>query len=349
MKSADIVIIGAGPAGCMLAFLLASNFNVLILEQKKLPRKKSCSGVLIKKSVEIIELYVGSIPENVKCKPETTNGLVIHTSSGETYDFQDNGINILRERFDHWLLQQAQLKGAQITDNSVILEIVEEADGAVLTVKTGNEIYKIQTNLIIACDGVFGTSRKLMMVEPLNRVITLQKYFRGVAPIDPAKFYAFTSPEYSGYDAWINTKDEIVIIGTMAETLPKARAYFEEFSSYLMNNLDFRLQEEISEEIWAIPLVIPDTPIVYRKGKVFYAGEIAGFLNPFGEGISIALKSAIALSSACKKELSTINIDYDSLEKNYIENMASEVRYMRNQWSLIKDLSPEFWKNAIRN
>ncbi|NJK95117.1 MAG: hypothetical protein HC831_05325 [Chloroflexia bacterium] len=49
MQRTDALIIGAGPAGCMAAFVLADYFNVTLIELKPIPRRKSCSGILIKK------------------------------------------------------------------------------------------------------------------------------------------------------------------------------------------------------------------------------------------------------------------------------------------------------------
>lgn len=45
----DFIIIGAGPAGCTAAAQLAERgLKVLLVEKCRLPRYKSCSGVLIK-------------------------------------------------------------------------------------------------------------------------------------------------------------------------------------------------------------------------------------------------------------------------------------------------------------
>lgn len=46
----DFIIIGAGPAGCTAAAQLAERgLKVLLVEKCRLPRYKSCSGVLNKK------------------------------------------------------------------------------------------------------------------------------------------------------------------------------------------------------------------------------------------------------------------------------------------------------------
>jgi len=48
----DVIVIGSGPAGSAAAKTLADmGYRVLIVERFKLPRYKSCSGVLIKKTM----------------------------------------------------------------------------------------------------------------------------------------------------------------------------------------------------------------------------------------------------------------------------------------------------------
>ena len=56
----DVIVIGAGPAGCTAAKALAEKgYEVLLVEKFKMPRYKSCSGVLIKKSMELVKKYFG--------------------------------------------------------------------------------------------------------------------------------------------------------------------------------------------------------------------------------------------------------------------------------------------------
>lgn len=46
----DVIVIGAGSSGCTAAKILSEQgYKVLLIERHKLPRYKSCSGVLIKK------------------------------------------------------------------------------------------------------------------------------------------------------------------------------------------------------------------------------------------------------------------------------------------------------------
>ena len=49
----DVIVVGAGPAGSTAAKVLADKgLHILLVERHKLPRYKSCSGVLIQKTIE---------------------------------------------------------------------------------------------------------------------------------------------------------------------------------------------------------------------------------------------------------------------------------------------------------
>ena len=72
----DVVIAGAGPSGAAAARGLANEgLEVLVLEKKKLPRYKICSGIIFKKSQDITEKYFGKIPSSVYVKPEFLKGV----------------------------------------------------------------------------------------------------------------------------------------------------------------------------------------------------------------------------------------------------------------------------------
>ena len=67
----DVVEIGVGPSGCVAVKMLAEKgYKVLLVEKCKIPHYKSCSDILIKKSMELVECYFGEcIPSSVMCSP----------------------------------------------------------------------------------------------------------------------------------------------------------------------------------------------------------------------------------------------------------------------------------------
>ena len=70
-KNYDVVIVGAGPSGAATARgLVNEGLEVLVLEKRKLPRYKMCSGIIFKKSQDITERFWGKILESAYVTPK---------------------------------------------------------------------------------------------------------------------------------------------------------------------------------------------------------------------------------------------------------------------------------------
>jgi flavin-dependent dehydrogenase len=330
----------------MTAILLSGIFKVLIVEREKLPRHKSCSGVLIKKSVDLIHEYLGELPEYVHGAPKRTTGLSVITSS-RTFDFMGDGRNIVRGKFDYWLTKEALKRGADVLEHADVLRIQRESS-ITLTVSQGKEIRAIETTLLIACDGINGCSRRLLGVKKQRNVVTYQKFYTATIDIDASKFYAYTSPQFSHYDAWVHAKDGMVAIGVIATKRSEAQHYHARFLDSLTHTRHLRITEAIREETWRLPVVIPEFDLLLNEENIFFAGEVAGLLNPFGEGISLALSSAIALATSCRAQRHNLS-QYDAIVEGYTTLLSKDVSYMKRQWDFLMEIAPEFRQNVANS
>lgn len=119
----DAIIIGAGPTGATTAKILAENdMKVLVVERMKLPRNKSCSGMLIKKAVDLVKKYYGeSVPDSVKCTPYDNYGMFFTDENGKEYVFKQDALNVWRSKFDYWLIEKAVAAGVELRDKTSAL------------------------------------------------------------------------------------------------------------------------------------------------------------------------------------------------------------------------------------
>jgi flavin-dependent dehydrogenase len=336
MKKYDFIIIGAGPAGSTAARMLGGRYNVLVLEKMNLPRKKSCSGVLIHKAAERVKEVFGNIPDSVIAWPRETHGITILTGSG-SYEFGDDGKNVCRETFDYWLIEQRNKENVELVCGVKI----KKYDPLAVTVEYEKEgaVEIVQAQAVIACDGINGITRNLSGVKRQKKVVTYQRTVEGSINADKSKFYAFTSPEYSYYDAWFNSKDGKITYGVSGYSKAELNRCMYKFESHMEKEYGLLVKQQIEEEYWSLPLITGNHEIVLRKGNMFFCGESAGMLNPFGEGMYMAFESAYILSSVIS---ASAGKSVESIASAYIHEMEEPENYMKRQWALIKRIAPEF-------
>lgn len=336
----DIIIIGAGPTGCTAGKILAENgFNTLIVEKFKMPRYKSCSGQLIERSINLIsQIFNEKIPDNVTCKPRENLGMIFTNDKGKEFRFEQNGLNIWRSSFDSWLSEKAAQYGAEIRDDTLAIDCIQNKDFVTVTLKNNNSIYKEKAKYVINCEGVAGTIKRKVLGCEFPYIITFQTYNQGCIDLDSHYFYAYLQPELSEYDAWFNVKDNKLVLGVAVKNNAKIKFYYSRFISYMKKMHNLKIECQLQTDKWLMPHILPGCKINYGKERIFFAGETAGFLNPMGEGISIGIESAYCIANAIKNNFD----DTDKIHDDYILKAESLQIHMKRQWNLVARLTDTF-------
>jgi flavin-dependent dehydrogenase len=340
----DVIVIGAGPTGSSAARELASNgYKVLLLEKFKMPRNKSCSGVLIKKSMDLVEQYFGeATPFSTQCTPTDNRGMIFTNDKGKEYRYEQEGLNIWRSSFDYWLTQKAVEAGAVFRDETVATSCVEHLDGVDVQLKGRIECTE-HAKYVIACDGVVSSIKRKLINVPKNYITTYQTFNKGFIDLDYHYFYAYLQPQLSEYDAWFNVKDNYLIFGVSVKDIRKIKYYYSQFLSYMEQHHNLKIEKQEREEKWLMPHIMPGCQVEYGKGKVLFAGETAGFLNPMGEGISAGMESGCAAAKAIEQYgLCSYNYDLDEVYSAYQYNTATLRNYMVRQWNFVTSMASTF-------
>ena len=336
------MVIGAGPAGCITSKRLSdAGYDVLLVERMKIPREKSCSGILIKKSINLIENEFGKIPPSVLCKPNISRGIIITNEENQTFKFESDGLNVWRSSVDEWLALKAQIAGAELRQSTSAISCEEKQDHVSLKFHDG-EIYEEKARIVVACDGAGSTIKKNLFKNPNNYVFTYQTFCRGTIDLENDFFHAFLDSKLSQYDAWFNVKDDFLIFGVGVKEPAKMKMYHSKFISFLNSKFNAKIESYVKEEIGIMHSVIPGCPINLGMGRILFAGEAANFLNPIGEGISSALASGYAAAESVKSTYKTNNFSVKSLIDTYHYNILSEKEYMTRQWAILASMSPKF-------
>src|ERR1700712_5567048 len=128
----DILIAGAGPAGCAAAYDLArAGKRVLLLDRRSFPRPKACACGLTRKTLKALRYSVDPVIERV-CKE-----IVLQRARNSTNNIADESSEVrirsrnpicamaVRERFDEFCLQQTLAAGAQLRKIETIAALRE--------------------------------------------------------------------------------------------------------------------------------------------------------------------------------------------------------------------------------
>lgn len=328
----DIIVVGAGPTGSTAAKVLAEKgFRVLLVERHKLPRYKSCSGVLIQKTLDLVRRYYGKdVPYCVTCTPVENRGMIFTDDKGREFRFEQGGLNVWRSAFDNWLTEQAASSGAEVRDNTSAISCEEQADSITVTLH-GESSYTETARYIIDCEGVTGVLKRKLLGGSKDSITTFQTFNQGTIQLDPHYFYAYLQPELSEYDAWFNVKDEMLVLGVSVKDTSRIEHFYQRFISYMETCHGLRITRQIKAEKWLMPHIRPGCPDTYGQGRVLFAGEIAGFLNPMGEGISAGMESGFHAANAIANHFDSL----DRIHADYQERTQQLKSYMERQWSFV--------------
>ena len=339
----DAIIIGAGPSGCTAARELGCNgYRVLLVEKHKMPRSKSCSGILIRKSMDLVRQYFGEdAPEFTMCRPAHNRGMVLTSDKGQEYRFEQEGLNVWRSSFDYWLATKAAEAGAEVRDKTAALSCEEREDCVLVNLK-GTSAYSEKAKLVVVCDGAVGSIKRKLVHTPQNNIVTYQTFNRGSIDLDYHYFHAYLQPHLSEYDAWFNAKDDYLIFGVSVKDMSKIEHYYSKFIDYMATHYNAKIKRQEMAEKWLMPRIMPGCPIEYGNGRVLFAGETAGFLNPMGEGISAGMESGYAAAKAIEKTEQNSDLDFETVHSAYKDNTSATRAYMTRQWNLVACMASTF-------
>ena len=336
----DVIVIGAGPTGSSAARKLASDgFKVLMVEQFKMPKRRIDTGLLIKKTEDLIKKYFkADIPEAALCFPPTSKGMILTNDVGEEFKYEQPTLNVWRDMFDLWLAEKAVEAGAEFRDETAAISC-EERTGDVIVKLRGKTEYAEKAKIVISCDGITGTINKKVIGTRESHVFIYETFNKGTIDLDPDYFYSYLQPDLSEHSAWFNVKDDYLIFGVAGKNIGKIDHYYSTFIEYMKLKHNARIDIMERQERWTMPAILPGCPINYGKGRVLVAGEAAGFLNPISEGLSSAIESGYMAAEAIAQ---VGNFDVQAIHTIYKNNLSELKSYMERQWSLISAKSSKF-------
>ncbi|MCP4578055.1 MAG: FAD-dependent oxidoreductase, partial [Deltaproteobacteria bacterium] len=124
----DVIVAGAGPGGSLAAKRCAElGFKTLLLEKKKLPRDKVCSGMVAGPwATDAIKKEFGEIPKEILVPPYHLSGQMFHVPGASPRPLKWHTLLGWRKDLDAWMNEKAREKGVEIRDGAKVTGVLRE-------------------------------------------------------------------------------------------------------------------------------------------------------------------------------------------------------------------------------
>jgi geranylgeranyl reductase family protein len=309
---ADVIVVGAGPAGSATAYHLAqAGLDVLLLEKTTFPREKVCGdGLTPRATKQLIKMGVDlDAPGWIRNKGLRIigGGVRLELPWPDLASYPDYGLVRTRMDFDQILVERAVAVGAKLRMNTSVTEPIVDETGRITGViaKTPDGEARFKAPLVVAADG---NSTRLSLAMGLRK--------RDDRPMGVAVRRYYTSPRHDDdyLESWLELWDGERLLpgygwvfGVGDGTSNVGLGLLN--TSEAFKNVDYRglLKSWLSgmPEEWgyveenatgpvrgaALPMGFNRTPH-YTRGLLL-VGDAGGMINPFnGEGIAYAMESA---------------------------------------------------------
>jgi flavin-dependent dehydrogenase len=312
---ADVLVVGAGPAGSATALLLAAaGYSVVVVDRASFPRDKACSEYMSPEAVRILDRLgvVGALEEAGAVPLAGTSvtaarGARLHgrfALAGHR-PFRPTGLSVSRRILDHRLLLAAREAGAGVLERTAVETLLHDAGGiagAVLRTADGGRA-TIGARLTIGADGlrsVVGRRLGRRRQGGLRRVAFVA-HIDGVEGMGDSAEMFVGRRGYLGLNPIGGGRTNVALV-VPAGRAGAARGRPREF--FLEALADF---PGVSERVGRGGMareVLATGPFAAWSGRVVadgaaLVGDAADFFDPFtGEGIYSALRGAELLAEA---------------------------------------------------
>lgn len=330
-KSYDVVIAGAGPAGCMTACHLDASFSVLLIDSLPLPRDKSCGGALNPYSWNFIQKF--DPPESLLVDPKIVNFRYVDWDRRIYRPTALEFRNVLRYEFDAWLLSLLPAN-VKVSDKTSLKGFRPDSQVIKVRLARGEKSITVRAKYLVDACGANSKTRVRLKGLEKEYYRTIQYWVETTSALEPFFDCILMDRVIQGHAySYIMPKGNLALVGSVF--YPKSRGVFKKHD-IILEILNQRLKAfgpVVKKEAGKALKINRSKEIFLGERNVLVAGEAAGFISPTsGEGVSYALNSGML----CAESINGANGDALSVYARKSRELTKNLKRKMNKFAILE-------------
>jgi len=353
-QSFDVIIVGAGPAGCTSALALSeSSLNVALIDKSTFPRDKICGDVLspdvvgqLQKLPVDFSSFINDFNEKLECKAVRFVAPNYAFSDISLVNYDLSGYISPRIDFDNFLFEHTKkCKNVTIFEGQEISSINESPEEITVLMKNGESL---QSPIILGSDGAQSFVKRALQKEKPDKnhyCAGIRMYFEGVTGFSDLNavelhFYNELLPGYFWIFPLPNNRANVGI-GMLSSFVSKKKINLKQELTSIINthpNVKDRFKNAtIVDDAKGFPLPLGSKKRSISGNRYLLLGDAASLINPLsGEGIANAIRSGRVAAEHILRCHSTNRFDSafnKAYDKEIYKRMWNELRL--NYWTQV--------------